>query len=136
MSYLPRRPFMTARRRCRPRVSTAITRYRPSLDVTRSWRARSSSAHDAVLLHAEPGDAHLDDVSRLNVARRLHAVRDAGRGARGDDVAGAQRHEATDVGYELPRARRVDDRQRRGSPARKYPAHGLPRAADRPPPPR
>src|SRR5713226_631372 len=64
--------------------------------------ARSSSAHDAVLLHAEPGDAHLDDVSRLNVARRLHAVRDAGRGARGDDVAGAQRHEATDVGHELP----------------------------------
>src|SRR5207237_1366885 len=60
-----------------------------------------SAADNLVLLHAQPGDAHLDDVAGLEIARRLHAVGDAGRRARRDDVAGAERHEAAHVRHEM-----------------------------------
>ena len=48
-----------------------------------------------------PFDAERDDVADVEILRRLHAGADAGRRARGDDVAGHQRHELRDVGNAL-----------------------------------
>ena len=62
---------------------------------------RASAADDPGALRAESGDAHLDDVTGLEIARRLHAVGDPRGRPRGDDVAGAQGHETADVGHEL-----------------------------------
>src|SRR2546427_570347 len=67
-------------------------------------RAMRSAGDDAVLLDAEPADPHLDDVARLQIARRLHAVGDAGGRARRDQVARAQRHELAHVGDQRPHA--------------------------------
>src|SRR5438445_5193420 len=52
----------------------------------------ASAGDDAVLLHPELRDPHLDHVAGLQIARGLHAVGDAGRGAGRDQVARAQRH--------------------------------------------
>ena len=49
--------------------------------------ASTLSVDDSVLLPSKPGDAHLDDVAWLEVAWRLHAVRDARRCPGRDDVA-------------------------------------------------
>src|SRR5436309_3257386 len=73
----------------------------PARRPRRRALADASSADDAVLLHAEPRDTHLDDVAGLEVARRLHPVGDTGRRAGRDDVAGSERHEAAHVGDEL-----------------------------------
>src|SRR5882672_401060 len=64
--------------------------------------ATTSAGDDAVLLGAELGDPHLDHVARLQIARRLHAVGDAGRGAGRDHVARAQRHELADIRNQDP----------------------------------
>jgi len=45
---------------------------------------------DAVLLRTELRDPHLHHVAGLQIARRLHPVRDAGRRAGGDEIARAQ----------------------------------------------
>src|SRR5476651_1561327 len=61
---------------------------------------------DALALLAESRDAEGDHVAGLQVMRRLHAEAHAGGRARGDDVAGEQRHELADVGDE---ARAAED---------------------------
>src|SRR5207253_8656543 len=55
---------------------------------------------------AEPVDAELDLVAGREVARRAVPQPDARRGARGEDVAGQERHELTDVADE---GRHVED---------------------------
>src|SRR2546423_2095764 len=55
---------------------------------------------------AEPVDAELDFVAGREVARRAVPQPDARRGARGDDVAGQERHKLTDVADE---GRHVED---------------------------
>src|SRR3989440_9384795 len=55
---------------------------------------------------AEPVDAELDLVAGREVARRAVAQPDARRGARGDDVAGQERHKLTDV---ADQGRHVED---------------------------
>src|SRR5256885_406455 len=55
---------------------------------------------------AKPVDAELDFVAGREVARRAVPQPDARRGARGDDVAGQERHELTDVADE---GRHVED---------------------------
>src|SRR5262249_47936128 len=69
-----------------------------------NYGLRRSPIDYAVLLRAEPGDPHFHDVAGPHVARRLHSVGDACRRAGRDDVAGPQRHEAADIGHELPHA--------------------------------
>src|SRR5262245_43517423 len=59
---------------------------------------------DAILLRAQTPDAHLDGVPGGQVAGRLHAVRDAGRRAGGDDGAGPERHEPAHVADQMPHA--------------------------------
>src|SRR5690242_9877697 len=60
-----------------------------------------SGRDDFLALLTETFDAERDDVADVEELRRLHAGADAGRGARGDDVARQQRHELRDIGNAL-----------------------------------
>src|SRR3981189_2222280 len=60
-------------------------------------RHKPSSRDDFLPLLAEPFDAERDHVAGVEELRRLHAGADAGRGARGDDVARQQGEEPGDV---------------------------------------
>src|SRR5437764_6149050 len=78
-----------------PVITAALPASRPS-DI---------GAH-ALPRGAEPVDAELDLVAGREVARRAVPQPDARRGARGDDVAGQERHKLTDVADE---GRHVED---------------------------
>src|ERR1700688_4955509 len=62
---------------------------------------QASRRDDFLPLLAETFDAERDDVADIEEFWRLHAGADAGRGARGDDVARQQRHEFGDVGHDF-----------------------------------
>src|SRR5216683_1108697 len=62
---------------------------------------QASRLDDLLALLAETFDAERDDVADIEELRRLHAGADAGRRARGDDVAGQQCHELRNIGNAL-----------------------------------
>src|SRR3954468_11509317 len=67
------------------------------------WRdgALISRRDNLLPLLAKSFDAERDDIADVEEFRRLHAGADAGRRARGDDVAGQQGQERRDIGNAL-----------------------------------